>query len=455
MLSNDTIAALATPPGTSSIAVIRVSGGNAIKTVNDIFSKDIKNAPTHTVHLGKILGKNGHVDQVLVTVMRSPNSFTGEDVAEISCHGSMTSVREILGILAEKGVRYAVAGEFTKRAFLNGKMDLSQAEAVIDIINSKTNTALSVGVNQLEGSVSAKINTVRDKLLRVLASIQAEADFPEEGISGIDETKLAADLAEYIKELDTLLISAEKGRYIREGVATVIAGKPNAGKSSVLNAMVDKEKAIVTNIPGTTRDTVEEFLQIGGVVLKLIDTAGIRDTENVVEKIGVDRAKDVIKNADLVLYVVDTSEMPDGEDAQVASLVQGKNAILLLNKSDIELDGAADEYKKLLPDAKVVPTAAKTGEGIETLKTLISGMFEMGGIETTADAVLVNVRHIEAVSRAKNSILHAYNSYTSGMPLDFISIDMSEAVEALGEITGMTVSEEVVDRIFKEFCVGK
>ena len=219
--------------------------------------------------------------------------------------------------------------------------------------------------------------------------------------------------------------------------------------------MVEKEKAIVTNIPGTTRDTVEEFLQIGGVLLKLIDTAGIRDMENVVEKIGVDRAKDVIKDADLVLYVVDTSEMPNSEDAQVASLVQSKNTVLLLNKTDIEIAGAADEYKKLLPDAKVVQTAAKTGEGIEKLKALISDMFEMGGIETGSDAVLVNVRHIEAVARAKKSVQHAYDSFTSGMPLDFISIDMSEAVEALGEITGMTVSEEVVDRIFKEFCVGK
>lgn len=455
MLSNDTIAALATPPGTSSIAVIRVSGDKTIETVNKIFSKDIKNAPTHTVHLGKILGKNGYVDQVLVTIMRAPGSFTGEDVAEISCHGSMTSVREILGILAEKGVRYALAGEFTKRAFLNGKMDLSQAEAVIDIINSKTNTALSVGVNQLGGSISVKINETRDRLLRTLTSIQAEADFPEEGISGIDETGLTSDLEGYINELDGLLSSAEKGRYIREGVATVIAGRPNAGKSSVLNAMVEKEKAIVTNIPGTTRDTVEEYLQVGRVVLKLIDTAGIRNTENVVEKIGVDRAKDVIKDADLVLYVVDTSEMPNSEDEEVALLAQGKNAVLLLNKTDIELAGAAEKYKKLLPDAKVVQTAAKTGEGIDTLKTLISEMFEMGGIETSSDAVLVNVRHIEAVLRAKNAIRHAHDSFTSGMPLDFISIDLTEAVEALGEITGMTVSEEVVDRIFKEFCVGK
>ena len=234
MLSNDTIAALATPPGTSSIAVIRVSGSKAIETVNEIFSKDIEKVATHTVHLGKILGKNGYVDQVLVTVMRAPNSFTGEDVAEISCHGSMTSVREILGILAEKGVRYALAGEFTKRAFLNGKMDLSQAEAVIDIINSKTNTALSVGVNQLGGSISSKINTLRDNILRTLTGIQAEADFPEEGISGIDEDKMSDELLQYIKELDGLLSSAEKGRYIREGVATVIAGRPNAGKSSVL-----------------------------------------------------------------------------------------------------------------------------------------------------------------------------------------------------------------------------
>ena len=448
--SDDTIAALATPAGTSGIAVIRVSGKNAIDICGKIFSKDISEVLTHTAHFGKIINNGKIIDQVLVTVMRAPGTYTGENTVEISCHGSMTVVREIMGALFESGARQAKAGEFTKRAFLNGKLDLVQAEAVIDIINSKSETALESGINQLEGSLSEKINEIRNKLLKIMAWIGAEADFPEEGISGFSDEAFCKDAEEILKEIEILLVSAKEGKYIREGISTVLTGKPNAGKSSLLNRLLQKKRAIVTDIEGTTRDKVEEYLQVGGITLKLIDTAGIRNTENEVEKIGVDIALNEITAADLVLYIADTSEKPSSEDAEIIEKIKDKKMIMVLNKSDIGKNG--EEYLKLAK-CKNVSISAKTGEGIDDLKNVIVEMFKNTGIENSV--TVTNLRHTEAILRAKNLVEHAYKEYKSGMPVDFAAVDIQSAVESLGEITGMTVSEEIVDKIFKEFCVGK
>ncbi len=447
---SDTIAALATPVGTSGIAVIRISGDEAIKICNKIFSSDLEKTESHTVHFGTIKDGEETVDQVLATVMKAPKTYTGENTVEISCHGSMTVVRSIMKLLFSAGARQAKAGEFTKRAFLNGKLDLVQAEAVIDIINSKNETALSTGINHLEGSLSSKINEVREKLVKIMAYLQAEADFPEEGVSGFSEELFKENIKEVADNLENLLKTAETGKYIREGISTVIAGKPNAGKSSLLNCLLQKERAIVTDIEGTTRDTVEEYLQLGRLTLKLIDTAGIRETDNAVEKIGVDKAIKSIDKADLVLYIADMSDTPDEEDMKIIKKLEDKKVIMVLNKSDIK--NSSDKYSKLI-DCKKVIISAKTGEGTEALKQAVIDMFDNVGIENSV--TITNIRHIEAVSKALKILREAETAYNSGIPADCISVDIQTALEGLGEVTGMTVSEEIVDKIFKEFCVGK
>ncbi len=449
--NSDTIAALATPVGTSGIAVIRVSGDDAVVICDKIFSGDLNKAASHTVHLGKVKDDSGRIiDQVLMTIMRAPGSYTGENTVEISCHGSMTVVREIMKLLFFAGARQAKAGEFTKRAFLNGKLDLVQAEAVIDIINSKNETALDVGINHLEGGLSEKINSAREKLLRIMAYLQAEADFPEEGVSGFSDELFRENIKNVICELSRLLETAKAGKYIREGISTVLAGKPNAGKSSLLNRLLERERAIVTDIEGTTRDTVEEYLQLGKITLKLIDTAGIRKTDNTVEKIGVDIAVKAVSDADLVLYIADMSDTPNEDDIKIIERIKDKKVIMVLNKSDIKSE--SDEYSKLM-DCRKIMISAKTGEGIEELKKAVEEMFGDIGIENSI--TMANIRHIEAVAKAKKILEEAYEAYASGIPADCISVDIQSALESLGEITGMTVSEEIVDKIFKEFCVGK
>lgn len=452
----DTIAALATVPGVSGIAVIRVSGQDAVEITDAIFSGKLQNAATHTAHYGKILDADGRtIDHAVVTLMRAPHSYTGENVTEISCHGSMTCVHEILLRLTQSGARMAQAGEFTKRAFLNGRMDLSQAEAVIDIINSKNQTALQSGVNQLEGRLSRQINQIRSQLLHIMAWIQAEADFPEEGISGITEEKLTAALEAAASELDALLSSAKTGKIIREGITAVIAGRPNAGKSSLLNALLEADRAIVTDIPGTTRDTVEEYLQVGQAMLRLVDTAGIRETRDTVEKIGVGIALDSVAKADLVLYVADLGIPPGPEDKTVVQALEGRPVILILNKSDLSQEKYAAAYRHLLPDAPFVYTAAAQSSGMDELKRTITDLFGLGRLTASGEAVLTNIRHVEAVSRAHSLVQAAQSAYQAGTPLDFMAIDLESAIQSLGEVTGMTVSEEIVDRIFSEFCVGK
>lgn len=452
----DTIAALATVPGKGGIAVIRVSGENAVKISSAVCGKEILTAKSHTAHFVKLKRADGSIiDHAVVTVMLAPGSYTGENVVEISCHGSMTPVKEILLLLTENGARYATAGEFTKRAFLNGKMDLSQAEAVLDIINSESELALSVGINQLEGRLSAEINRIRDEVVYLTAMLSAEADFPEEGVSGISDEVIEEKITACLEGLEKLIDKSKSGELVRDGIKTVIAGTPNTGKSSLLNMLVGRERAIVTNIPGTTRDSIEEYITLGHALIKLIDTAGIHDADNEVEKIGVGIAGKAVETADLILYVIDLSRKMNNEDRRVLDLIKNKKTIVIFNKTDIADPSAEKGYNESLKDFRKVRISAKTGDGIENLKKNISDMFDFQEIAAGESAVISNVRHVDAVKKANVLIKTAYDDYKAGVPADFMAVNLSSAAETLGEITGMSVSEEIVDRIFKDFCVGK
>ena len=456
MEQGNIIAALATPPGKGGIAIIRVSGAGAIEHVARIFKgkTDLTVCPSHTVHYGKIWNNEQVLDEVLVTVMRAPHTFTGEDTAEINCHGSGAAVREILSLLLDNGARMAGRGEFTKRAFLNGRMDLSQAEAVMDVIQAESNSALTAAVNQLEGKLSAQIRQLRETLLHQYATVQAEADFPEEGLSGIDETAMLAEFQRVYSALNRLKSSAKTGRLVKQGIQTVLCGTPNAGKSSLLNALVGENRAIVTEVPGTTRDCIEEYVELEKCTLRLLDTAGIRETDDKVEQIGVDRAKESMEQADLVLFVADCSRQPCADDHEICGAIIDKPVILVLNKQDVT-QGSEEAYRALLPTAPFVAVSAKEKQGLETLASIICELFQMGEVQDGQQALITNMRHVEAVQRAAAALDEVVRTMETGMPVDMVFVDLQDAISALGEVTGETVQEEVVDRIFSEFCVGK
>ena len=456
MIFSDTIAAIATPTGFGGISIVRLSGENSINIVNSIFSKDIVNADGYTMHYGKITDDNGGVlDEVLVSVFRAPKSYTGENSVEINCHGGMTSANAILIHCIKNGARIALGGEFTKRAFLNGKIDLAQAEAVADIINSNSEKALSLGVNQLGGALSEQINTAREHLIKIMAQLSSEADFPDEGVSGFSDESLKNEISISLGILEKLLNTANEGRLVKDGISVALLGKPNAGKSSLLNALLNKTRAIVTAIPGTTRDTVEDYMQIDGIALKIIDTAGIREASDEVEKIGIDLSKKAAQEADISVYVADLSTSPDEDDVQIANLLEDKKVILVLNKTDIAQTGFDDKFKYIFKNAPACYICAQNNEGIENVKNTIKTIINTHSINATSTAMLTNMRHIEAVTNAYNLVKNSVDAYNSGIPADFISIDLQSAIEHLGSVTGMNVSEEIVDRVFKDFCVGK
>ncbi len=452
------IAALATPPGKGGVAVIRVSGAGAIELVAGLFrgKGPLADKPTHTIHFGKLCDGSRVVDEVLISVMRGPHTFTGEDVAEINCHGSGAAVREILQLLLRSGARLAGRGEFTKRAFLNGRMDLSQAEAVLDVIQAESGGALQAAVNQLEGKLSDEIRALRDRLLHQYAAVQAEADFPEEGVSGMEEDVLLAECQQIRQQLRELARSAQVGRLVKQGIQTVLCGTPNAGKSSLLNALLGENRAIVTEVPGTTRDCIEEYLELENCTLRLLDTAGIRDTADQVEQIGVDRARASLDQADLILFVADCSRPPNADDRSLCAQLQQKQTpvLLVLNKQDKTL-GQEAAYRALLPNAPSVAVSAKQKQGMEELSAAICNLFHMGNIQDGQQALITNLRHKEAVQRANNAVDQVVHTLEIGMPADMVFVDLQDAITALGEVTGETVQDEVVDRIFSEFCVGK
>lgn len=456
MIFCDTIAAVATPPGFGGISIVRLSGEKSIDIVNSFFTKDISNADGYTMHYGKITDDSGNVlDEVLVSVFRAPKSYTGENSVEINCHGGITGANLILLHCIKNGARAALGGEFTKRAFLNGKIDLTQAEAVADIINSNSEKALSLGVNQLGGALSEQINKAREHLIKIMAQISSEADFPDEGVSGFSDESLKTEIQSSLGILETLLKTAHEGRLVRDGIAVALLGKPNAGKSSLLNALLNKNRAIVTAIPGTTRDTVEDYMQLDGIALKIIDTAGIRTASDEVEKIGIDLSKKAAQNADISVYVADLSTSPDKDDRDIAGLLCDKKVVLVLNKTDIAKDDSDKKYKSLFKNAPVCYICAKTGEGIDEVKNTLKTLINTQNINSTSSAMLTNIRHIEAVTNAYNLVKNSIDAYNCGIPADFISVDLQSAIEYLGSVTGMNVSEEIVDRVFKDFCVGK
>ena len=461
-MKTDTIAAIATALSESGIGIIRVSGEEAISIVNKIFvakKKDfsLENADTHTIHYGHIYDKDKMIDEVLVSVMKNPRSYTGEDVVEINCHGGILLMQKMLELVIKEGARCAEPGEFTKRAFLNGKMDLSEAEAVMDLIHSKNNFAMEASVNQLKGSVSSVIKNLRSRIIYEIAFIESALDDPENyDIEGYDE-KLS-EILSYIKsEMERLIRKADNGKILKDGIKTVILGKPNAGKSSFLNSIIGEEKAIVTNIAGTTRDILEESIKLNGITLNVIDTAGIRDTEDVVEKIGVEKARKYADDADLILYVVDSSVPLNESDEDIISFIEDKKNIVLLNKSDLDTVVTEEMIKEKLTasNQQIIKISALREEGLDAFEEAIKDLFFHGEISYNDEIVITSMRHKEALQESLNSICMVEDSIEAGMSEDFYSVDLMNAYASLGKIIGEEVDDDLVNEIFEKFCMGK
>lgn len=458
MFIDDTIAAIATAPGEGGIGIIRISGEKSLQVAQSIFKsksgKMIKDYNARTLIYGTVVDNEKVIDEVLVAYMKGPNSYTAEDVIEINCHGGFISVKKILELILSKGVRLAEAGEFTKRAFLNGRIDLSQAEAVMDLINSKNDFALNSSIEQLKGGVSDAIKDIRKDIIYHIAFIESALDDPEHiSLDGYDE-EITKMLNENINKISKLVNSFDNGRIMKEGIKTVILGKPNAGKSSLLNLMLGEDRAIVTDIEGTTRDTLEENINFNGLSLKIIDTAGIRDTEDLVERIGVNKAKEIAKEGDLIIYVVDGSRELDDNDREIIKLINDKQAIILVNKSDMDTVINIDELKKD-SNRDVILFSAKNGEGMEQLEEEIRNMFYSGKVTYNDQVYITNARHKEALENALESLKQVKNSVDAGMPEDFYSIDLMDAYTDLGLIIGESVEDDLVNEIFSKFCMGK
>ena len=459
MKITDTIAAISSAAGNSGIGIIRVSVDEAIEVVDKIFrpankNKKLANVESHTVHYGHIMDGDKTLDQVLVIVMKNPHSYTGEDTVEIDCHGGMLILKKVLDLVLKNGARTAEPGEFTKRAFLNGRIDLSQAEAVMDLINSKNDFALNSSIEQLKGGVSDAIKDIRKDIIYHIAFIESALDDPEHiSLDGYDE-EITEMLNENINKISKLVNSFDNGRIMKEGIKTVILGKPNAGKSSLLNLMLGEDRAIVTDIEGTTRDTLEENINFNGLSLKIIDTAGIRDTEDLVERIGVNKAKEIAKEGDLIIYVVDGSRELDDNDREIIKLINDKQAIILVNKSDMDTVINIDDLKKD-SNRDVILFSAKNGEGMDQLEEEIRNMFYSGKVTYNDQVYITNARHKEALENALESLKQVKNSVDAGMPEDFYSIDLMDAYTDLGLIIGESVEDDLVNEIFSKFCMGK
>jgi len=459
MYLEDTIAALSTPYGTGGIGVIRISGENAFEVVAKIFvaAKPIGDISTHSVTYGKIVDPNTKavVDEVLLIKMCKPNTFTREDVVEINCHGGIVVLNRVLELLLKYGARPADAGEFTKRAFLNGRIDLSQAEAIIDLINSKTVESSKAAISHLEGRLSKKLKALRGILVEVLAHIEVTVDYPEHDIEEITGKKVFESLNVIKTELMKLLKTFDRGKILREGINIVIAGKPNVGESSLLNQLVGSTRAIVTDIPGTTRDIIEEYINIKGIPAKITDTAGIRKTQDMVEKIGVDKAYMAIKNADLIIVIISADSGILQEDAEVLENIIGKKSLVLINKIDLVDRNQIDKIREQLKCNIVLETSIINEQGIEGLEEKISELFFNGDISQNDEILLTNARHKNLVDRAINDIEQALNSFDMGMPLDMVTIDIKSSAEFIGQITGESIDEDVMHSIFSRFCIGK
>jgi tRNA modification GTPase len=455
----DSIAAISTPMGEGAIAIVRVSGDEAFQVVNKIFKgKDLETVPSHTIHYGFIIDpeSNEKVEEVMVSVMKGPKTFTREDVVEINCHGGLVSVNRVLQLVLDQGVRLAEPGEFTKRAFLNGRIDLSQAEAVMDLIRAKTDRAMNVAIGQMEGRLSKLIRSLRQTILETLAHVEVNIDYPEyDDVEEMTHRLLKEKSIEIKSEIEKLLETSKQGKILREGLSTVIIGRPNVGKSSLLNSLVQENKAIVTDIPGTTRDVIEEYVNVRGVPLRLVDTAGIRETEDIVERIGVERSRQVLKEADLILLVLNSAEELSVEDRRLFEAVSGMDVIVIVNKIDLNSKLNLSEVKDLAKDYPVISTSLKEETGIDLLEEAISTLFFKGQLEVADLTYVSNTRHIALLTQAKKSIGEVLSGIESGVPVDMIQIDFTRTWEILGEIIGDTVHESLIDQLFSQFCLGK
>ena len=456
----DTIAAISTPPGEGGISIIRISGVDALKTASQIYrGKDLNKVNSHTINYGHIIDpENGNeVDEVMVSVMRAPHTYTKEDIVEINCHGGIVATNRILQIILGLDARLAKPGEFTERAFLNGRIDLSQAEAVMDLIRAKTDQSMKVALDQLDGNLSHLITNLRQNILDVLAQVEVNIDYPEYDDVEIMTARLLKEKAIEVKaKIQQLLSTAKQGKVLRDGLATAIIGHPNVGKSSILNHLLHEDKAIVTDVAGTTRDVIEEYVNVQGVPLKLVDTAGIHETEDKVEKIGVDRSRKALSQADLVILVLDSSVPLRDEDRELLRETNHMQRIVVLNKSDLEVKINLNELQEYVDDKEIIKSSAVSPLGTKDLEDRIAAMFFAGSIENTSNNIMVtNARHIGLLKQADTALDAVLEGIETGMPVDLVQIDMTRAWDLLGEITGDSYQDELLDQLFSQFCLGK
>ena len=458
----DTIAAISTPMGEGAIAIVRLSGDKALSIVDKIYkgpkNKKLSEVTSHTIHYGHLydVRTDKIVEEVMVSVMKAPKTFTREDVVEINCHGGLVSVKKVLSLVLANGARLAEPGEFTKRAFLNGRIDLSQAEAVMDLIRAKTDRAMNVAINQMEGRLSKLINKLRQEILETLAHVEVNIDYPE--YDDVEEMthNMLIEKATYVKnELQKLLQTAEQGKILREGLSTVIVGRPNVGKSSLLNSFVQENKAIVTDIPGTTRDVIEEYVNVRGVPLRLVDTAGIRETEDIVERIGVEKSRAVLKEADLILLVLNYADFLTQEDENIFAATEGMDVIVIVNKVDLPQKINLERVKELAGSAPIITTSILEDKGVDELEEAISDLFFAGDLEAGDLTYVSNTRHVTLIEQSLRTIEDAIEAIENDIPIDLVQIDLTRAWELLGEIIGDSMSESLIDQLFSQFCLGK
>lgn len=455
---NDTIAAISTAIGEAGIAVVRMSGDDSINIIDEIFKsasgKKMAEAENRKFLYGHIVDGDKQIDEVLVVKMKGPHSYTAEDIVEIHCHGGVVSVKRILNLILSKGARLAEKGEFTKRGFLNGRIDLTQAEAVIDMIKAKTDLSFDMGLNQLSGALSEVLNKLKDELVSMQALIVANIDFPDEDIEDAAYNDLIERSNKILDKMDNLLDNSKNSRLLRDGINTVILGKPNVGKSSLLNGLLKYDRAIVTDIAGTTRDIIEDYINLDGVLLKITDTAGIRETDDEVEKIGVNIAREKLKEADLVIAIFDISREFDKDDEEILNLIKDKKHITILNKDDLEQKISDEEIKEYFKD-DYLRLSVMENESVKKIENLIIDLFFDGELQISSDSVLSNLRHINALKEAKKSLLEVNESLKQKVFLDLIEVDLENVIGHISEITGTITTEDILDRVFSDFCIGK
>lgn len=445
---DNTIAAISTPLGIGAISIIRMSGKDSISIINKIFTKDLSNEKSHTIHYGKIIDNNEEIDEVLVSLMRSPKTFTKEDVIEINCHGGLSTTNKVLELLLNNGAVLASPGEFTKRAFLNGRIDLIEAQGIMDLIEAKTELARTQAMKELNGNLSNKIDLLREKLIEIISNIEVNIDYPEyEDINKVTNEQIYPKIKELIQEIDNLIASSEDGKIIKEGITIGIIGKPNVGKSSLLNAILEEEKAIVTDIEGTTRDTIEGTTIINGIACNFIDTAGIRNSNNIVEQIGVNKSKKIIDTCDLVLLVLNNNDIITKEEQELLEQIRNKPHIVIVNKIDLE--------QKLKLNEECIKISIKEKKGLEQIKDKISEIFNLEKIKTQDMTYLSNARSISLLTKANNLLVSSLTNIENNYPIDIVEIDLKESWNTLGEIIGKTYTDELLDEMFQRFCLGK